>query len=1175
MQSRHDSRKNSNVQRVVAHDYRHGKRKGVVSLTEIRRAELHGHTVKSQRDAITKIKNLVKKAKERGLTAVAVTEHGYLFSTVELYQECKAQGMKPIMGFEAYYCTDRDTDNEHSYHLVVLAKNEEGYRNLIRLASDAGMNKTKLKRFKPGENGKPGKYRTTNIEYPRIDDKSILKYGKGLIATSACLGGIIPRLLLESKYDEAKERALFFNSAFDMFALEVQPHSIADQILVNSDLVRLSQDTGIPLVMTSDYHYIDASEKEYHDVLMAIGNRSPYTVSAHLRTTQEMVDYCHMYNIPVEAVSNSALIADHIDFYPLEPKDRQGLMPTFKCPPGYSEESYLRKLTFDYLIDMAPVKGITDIKGYVRQANYELDIICSMGFAGYFLILWDWFLWCRDNGILMGKGRGSAAGSVVSYALKITTIDPIKNGYYFERFLNPERFEPPDVDSDISKEDRPRAIRYLLDKYGEDYVAQIVTFTYMKLKSSMKHIGSAVGIPNQDINDLTKIIPQFIDGKDPTLDSIFEITDDPDSFIADLGIQNVNSIKKCGEKLREFFLLYPKFESYIRNLTGCVSGVGIHAGGVVVSGKPLSDHIPLMTGSDTAVLPLVQEDMEGVTFHNALKIDALGLATLTQVQKAMSLIGLDYDWFDSEDFSDPEVYAMLREGLTQDVFQMGKHGATKMIRDMKVDSFEGLTIVNAGNRPGPLSKDPTTGKSLVDQYVANRASNHIPEIHPDIDPILNETLGCLWYQEQCMDLGKVMAGYSLGKADLRIRKVLGKKKVEKIPEIEAEFVYGKTFDKNTQQATTVDSENCVGSIRRGFSEDLSHKIFDIMKDFAKYCFNKAHSGAYAALAYKTAWLKKYYTAEWTIACLYTHDKTEKVVATLGDARRMGITILPPDINKSDANFKIEIQADGSKALRYGLNTIPWVSERVVEFIGRYRPFTDFDDFFHRIHSAPRDKDSVTGKLMNNPLNKRVEDNLISAGAFDEFDDNRYRLKNYYMQQCRKEKNYTPLRPSDFKLKVKLQMEKDIMGLYVSEHPLDKFPYQNLSECLPNEEVQTSGIIKKVNVKKIGRGQHKGEDFASVLMETKDSQEVRVMVFTEVYNKYKDRLKKDSIIIVDGTYNMEFNNIQASVIRKLVRKKKTQAPVVNPMPAKGNPHDPSMGIPGGIPGTGPGIVIGGQ
>jgi len=340
------------------------------------------------------------------MNAIAVTEHGYLFSIVELHKECKKHGIKPIYGFEVYFCDDRETDTEHAYHLVILAKNEEGYHNLIRLASDAGLNKAKITYFKEGENGKAGRFKTSRKEYPRIDRESLRKFGKGLIGLSACLGGVIPRKIIDGSPDEVKEYIEFYQSVFDEFYLEVQPHSMADQIIVNSELVTLSQQMKIPLVMTSDYHYIDPSNKEYHDVLMAIAHRQPYTVSAHLRTTDEMESYCLQHHIPLTAITNTADIADSIEWIDITPKDPRGLMPPFPCPPGYTEESYLRKLSYDYLLEMAKKNTITDFKGYLKQTTYELDIICSMGFSGYFLILWDWFLWCRNNGILMGKGRG-------------------------------------------------------------------------------------------------------------------------------------------------------------------------------------------------------------------------------------------------------------------------------------------------------------------------------------------------------------------------------------------------------------------------------------------------------------------------------------------------------------------------------------------------------------------------------------------------------------------------------------------------------------------------------------------------------------------------------------------------------------------------------------------------
>lgn len=1081
---------------------------------------LHGHTIYSESDSTVKIKELVSKAKQLGMPALAVTEHGNMYSMVKFLKECQEQGVKPLLGCEFYMVPDRTIDLTEHYHLVVLAKNNTGLVNLYKLASDAGMHKLKGK----------------TKDYPRTDEYMLEQHSEGLIVLSACLGGLIPKMLLDGDYTGAKAKALQYSQMFEDFYLEIQPHDIREQLIVNDGLKQISKETGIPLVITGDYHYIEKDAKKHHDVLMQIGYRSPFTVEAHFRTADEIEKYCFNYGIPLDAMDNTVKIANMVNISP-KPKDHRGLMPQFACPIGYTEDTYLYKLAMDKFIQMAKERKWTDVKDRLKRLIYELEVICSMGFAGYFLILWDWFDWCRRNGILMGKGRGSAAGSLVSYVLKITTIDPVKNGYFFERFLNPERIEFPDVDSDISKFDRPKAIGYLLNKYGADHVAQIITFTKLKLKSTIKAGFRVLNLPFEEGNEITKALPDMIDGKEASYEYLEEIFNDQDEFTAKIGSGNVATAVRAYNMLQDLFKKYPDLYDIVSNLVGCITGTGIHAGGVIVSSKVLNENIPLTSGSDTAVLPLVQISMEDLDFFNALKIDALGLATLSQVKIAMDLIpGLDMDWFDSEDFDDPEVYKMLRDGLTTDVFQMGSSNATRMIRDMNVENFDELTDVNAGNRPGPLSKDKVTGKSMVDIYIENKKRGVNTSTHPDIDPILAPTKGCMWYQEQLMAIGQVMAGYSLGNADLRIRKVLGKKKVKEIPAIEAEFIYGKSYDIDNQCMIDKPSKYCVGLINRGYDEELGKKVFNSMADFAKYCFNKAHSGAYAALAYKTAWLKRYYPVEWSVACLKTHDKSEKIVATISDAKKMGIPILPPDINESDTEFSIVTLPDGTKGIRYGLSAIKNVGVRAVELIKKYRPFSDFNDFYTKVHNAPRETNPVTGKLMNNPLDKTVETSLIQAGAFDCFEENRYKLLNYYNIHVRKDKNWTSLDEKKFTRKVKLKFEKDMMDMYISEHPLDPFPYESYDDLDDGDSICVAGIVKNVNVKLDKRKRN----YAVVTMEAKDGKDLRVLLQSDIYEKFKDKLNDDEIIIVDGTVNKRYNNISCSKVRKLVRQSTQKA-----------------------------------
>ena len=1099
----------------------------------MQRTELHGHSIYSVGDSIATISKIVAAAKAEGHTAIALTDHGYMYSMVKFVQECEKHKIKPIIGLEAYYVPDRSLDPTSRFHLVLLAKNEEGLKNIYRIASDAGMNLI-ASRAK---------------EYPRTEDATLQKYGKGVIALSACLGGLIPKLIVQGEYDKAKAKAIWFSQIFEEFYLELQPHDVPEQLIVNQGIMQIAQETGIKMVMTSDYHYIEADHKPFHDVLMSVNHRNPFSVSAHFRKDWEMEYYCKQHGIPLDVITNSQLIADGIDWLDPRPQDARGLMPPFPCPPGFTEESYLRHITmkkmWEYLEKSTPTYSLDVIK----RVNYELDIICSMGFAGYFLILWDWFDWCRSKGILIGKGRGSAAGSEVSYLLKITSMDPIKNGYFFERFLNPERIEFPDVDSDIPKDRRAEAIDYLLQKYGQDYVSQIITFSFLKLKSTLKKLADFYKMPYEEINEITRQIPDMLDGDQVTLELVEDISFDPEKYVDKYGPNNVSNILKINVMINDLFAKFPFMKDAFEHLKGCIANTGIHAGGVIVSGKPLYENVPIRAGSGTAVLPLVQFSMEDLDFFKALKIDALGLSTLTQIKYCMDLVGLDMEWFESEDFDDPKVYEMLRNGFTCDVFQMSSFNATKMVKDMKVSNIEDLTVVNAGNRPGPLSKDKDTGKSLVDEYIENNNSGIIPKIHPDVDKILVDTKGCIWYQEQVMAISRLIAGYSLGAADSRIRKTLGKKKVELIPELKAEFLYGKKYDNDAQVMKDESSKYCKGAIGTGFDITLGEKIFDTIAKFAKYSFNKPHSGCYAAVAFKTAWQKCHYPHEFTISCLATHDQQSKKIATISEARRMGIKILPPDINKSKSDFSIEIDENGNKCLRYGLSAIQRVGESVYEFLDMYRPFVDFDDYYTKIHNAPRMIDPLTGKAKNNPLNKSVEINLIKAGAFDSMNTNRYDLLNYYSTTLRRDKDYTALDSKQFKLKQKLELELEVTGVYLSEHPLERFPYQNPDELVNNDPIEIAGIIKSISVKKTKAGKFAGKDYCTFQMETKDGRNQNVLVFAEHYDRLNDRIKKDQIIVVRGVVNKKFNNITANDLLKIVRQQKPKENPVIDIPVK--------------------------
>lgn len=733
-------------------------------------AYIHNHTRFSIQDAMPKPKDYVDKiyefnqnSKDYECIGLGLTDHGNISVWPQEYNAClypddKNRTIKPIFGCEVYHCVDvNKNSNKDRFHLVLLAKNEKGLENLYQITSHGGLNivKGRIKNF------------------PVTDMNFFKTHGEGIVCLTACIAGIVPQFIINGKENEAIDTILELNSYFDDLYLEVQPLDIPEQLIVNEAMVRLSQKLGLKLVMTCDAHYINKDDKQYHDLFKEISHQQPFNTDNYLRSPEEMEEYCVANNIPLDAITNSAEIVDlcNVD---IKPKDPKGLLPVYPCPEGYDESSYLREITIKFLEEKIIEKKITEPMKYTKQLLYELNVICNAGFAGYFLILWDWFKWCRNNDILMGPGRGSAAGSIVSYVLDITKVDPIKNGFFFERFLSPERLSFPDVDSDVPRDKRADAIQYLLDKYGKDKVSQIVTFGEYKVKNTIKAVLSKYGCPIADANKITKSLPDMIDGKAVTFDLLENRHLNPDEY-SSWEETDLKTLDKAWDTLEEVFQKYPQVYDALKHISGAYANTGIHAGGVVVCNKPINCNGQIMLSSETAVLPVLQFEMNDLEFFNFLKIDVLGLKTLDIIKYTMDLAHLNYDWYDSEDYTDPEVYNMLRNGETIDVFQMAKYSPTKMIKDFNVKDIDGLCAVNAGNRPGPLEKDKTTGKSMVDLY-AEHVKTNSPEDwgNKDVNKILNSTYGCIWYQENCMELGRVMAGYSMGGADSRIRKVLGK-----------------------------------------------------------------------------------------------------------------------------------------------------------------------------------------------------------------------------------------------------------------------------------------------------------------------------------------------------------------------------------------------------------------
>ena len=1122
-------------------------------------AHLHCHTRYSVQDAMPTHKAYVDAIYEQNQNSTkyncigfAATDHGVLYGLVQQYNACnnpdhKERKIKAIYGCEVYHCVDiNNNPNKDRFHLVLLAKNQEGLSNLYQIVSHAGLH--------------PIHGRTK--DFPVTDINFMSKHGKGIIALTACVGGIVPQCILNGDANKATKYIELFEKIFDEVYLEVQPHNIPEQLIVNNVLTQIAAQSNRKLVMTSDSHYIYETDAQHHDILKDMCHLKRFVTNNHLYTPEEMESYCVSHSIPLDCISNTAIIANQCDVDP-KPKDHRALLPIFPCPEGYTEDSYLRKLSYDKLQQKLIKNKIEAPAQYIKQMNYELEIICGAGFAGYFLILWDWFEWCRKNNILMGPGRGSAAGSIVSYVLNITKVDPIKNGFYFERFLNKGRLEFPDIDSDVPRSKRAQAIKYLQTKYGFDHVSQIITFGEYKLKNTLKSIMSVLQCPFQEANEVTRDIPDLVDGHTVTWELIEDVAKNPeqDKYVT-MSDREKQGLKKNYDALQVIFNKYPVVYSGVKNICGCIASTGIHAGGVVVCSKPINENGAVIYGGNTAVLPLIQFEMNDLDFFGFLKIDALGLKTLDVIQETMNLTGLDYDWYDSEDYTDPGVYDMLRNGDTTDVFQMSTFTPTNMISDFNVHDIDGICAVNAGNRPGPLEKDKTTGKSMVDLYAERIKTGAVESIHPDIDPILSKTMGCIWYQEHCISIGQIMAGYSLGDADLRIRKVLGKKLKKKIPEIRNEFIYGKASeydeDHNVIGIKDEPSPYCVGALAKGYSEELCNKIFDSMEAFAKYAFNRSHSFCYAVIAYKTAWLSLHYPAEFAIANCTVNEDQEAITSTLSLAKKRKIDVLPPDINHSGVGFTLD-----NGAIRYGLKAIKGIGSSVLNFIDNYRkidstPFRDFDDYYRRIHDPNNpaviklidDLRNQTGKNSPNPMKKDVEIALILAGAFDYCESNRYKLLHHYIADIRKEKTVkimddnVPIMSgptgfidfaNEYKRKTKLALEKFYMGTYISEHPLDPFPYADIESAQENDAIKTTAIVSSISIKFTKRG----SQYLTIKCKTKDDIERNVNVFDDtLINRIKPNIKKNSIIIITGKVSKKYNNINASNVSLVAFKKQS-------------------------------------
>ena len=957
---------------------------------------LHVHTEYSLLDGACRIRDLPKLVKEMGQTACAITDHGAMYGVIDFYRACKAEGVHPVIGCEVYVARRTRLDKQHEFdaesrHLVLLCKNETGYRNLSYMVSQAYIEGFYIR--------------------PRIDLDLLRAHSEGLIGLSACLAGEIPRRILNGDYDGAKAYALELQDILgkDNFYLELQDHGIADQTAVNRALLRMHNETGIPLVCTNDAHYLRREDAESHDVLLCIQtgktvddeNRMRYEPrNFYLRSTEEMEALFSGYP---EAVENTQRIADRCQ---LEFTFGKYHLPEFKLPPGYDSPTYLRKLCNEGFAQRYG-DGKPD---YRQQLEYELAMIEKMGFTDYFLIVSDFVRYAREAGIPVGPGRGSAAGSMVAYCLHITDIDPMQYQLYFERFLNPERVSMPDIDMDFGDTRRGEVVEYVRRKYGDDHVAQIVTFGTMAARGAIRDVGRALNMTYAEVDVVAKLVPSGPGALHITLDDALRLS------------RQLSDLYESDERVK-------KLIDTAKALEGMPRHASTHAAGVVITRLPVYEYVPLARNDESIVC---QYNMITLEELGLLKMDFLGLRNLTVLADAVKMVRRYEPDFDLEKIpmDDPEVFQMLTEGRTSGVFQMESTGMTGVCLGLKPQSIEDITAIIALYRPGPMESIP--------RFIACK---HDPKLvtykHPSLKPILSGTYGCIVYQEQVIKIFQELAGYSLGQADM-VRRAMSKKKAKDVEREREAFLHGDA------------ARNIRGCVANGIPEATAQAIYDEIYDFANYAFNKAHAVSYAVVAYQTAYFKCHYTKEYMAALLTSVlDNSDKVAEYIAECRECSIALLPPDVNRSYDGFTVE-----EGGIRFGLVAIKNIGRGFIQALVRERDkgglFTSFQDFCERMFDC-------------GDMNKRAMENLIKAGAFDTMGAYRSQLMQVYekvldaiagsrkvnvegqldmfgMAAGNGEQAAAIHLPEvpEYTATERMFMEKETTGLYLSGHPMNDY-----------------------------------------------------------------------------------------------------------------------------------------
>ena len=1072
-------------------------------------AHLHVHTEYSLLDGSNKIKEYVGRVKELGMNSAAITDHGVMYGVIDFYRAAKAAGIKPILGCEVYVAPNSRFDRELAggedryYHLVLLAENNTGYANLMKIVS---------KGFVEGYYYKP-----------RVDKEVLRTYSEGIIALSACLAGEVQRYISKGLYDEAQNKALEYEEIFGKgnYFLELQDHGIPEQAFVNQKLMQMSEELGIELVATNDVHYTYAEDEKPHDILLCIQtgkkladeNRMRYEGGQYYVKSPEQM--AALFPYALQALENTQKIADRCN---VEIEFGVTKLPKYEVPDGMTSWEYLNKLCFEGLERRYGNPG-EELK---ERLTYELDTIHNMGYVDYFLIVWDFINYAKTHGIAVGPGRGSAAGSIVSYCLEITDIDPIRYQLLFERFLNPERVTMPDIDVDFCYERRQEVIDYVVRKYGKDRVVQIVTFGTLAARGVIRDVGRVMDLPYAFVDSIAKMIPQEL------------------NITIDKALKMNPELRKSYESDEQVKYLI----DMSRRMEGLPRHSSMHAAGVVISQKSVDEYVPLSRASDGSIT--TQFTMTTLEELGLLKMDFLGLRTLTVIQNAVKMAKKrmpDLD-IDKIDYNDQDVLDYIGTGKTDGIFQIESAGMKSFMKELKPHSLEDIIAGISLYRPGPMD--------FIPQYIKGKNdANSITYDCPQLEPILAPTYGCIVYQEQVMQIVRDLAGYTLGRSDL-LRRAMSKKKADVMQKERQIFVYG-------------DEENGVpGCIKNGIDEKTANKIYDEMIDFAKYAFNKSHAAAYAVVAYQTAFLKYYYPVEFMAALMTSViENPPKVAEYIYACRHMDIKILPPDINRGVADFSVD-----EGCIRYGLMAIKGVGRPVIDVIVKDReefgPFKNLEDFITRIS-------------MKDTMNKRVIESFIKAGALDCLGGTRKQFMSIYIrivEHVSQEKKYAMTgqmtlfdlveddQKSEFEIKLpdvgeyaketSLAFEKEVLGIYISGHPLEAYEEtwkRNISattaDFQPDEETGRAkvrdgakeivgGMITEKTVKATKTNQMMAFLTVEDLLGT-----VEIVVFPRDYEKNREYLEVDQKVFVKGRVSEEEEKASKLICEKIIPFERTK------------------------------------